>query len=144
MSDTVTVFGLLRHIRDAASTQKAERAVLNALALRCNPAKKFICWPSFATLAEDTLLDIVTVKRTIKKLVDAKLISRTVRPNRSNIYFLNFPLLVQQVADKQAAAKKELEDSVKSPFGDVETGPTDHDTDVLDDGAEDEGFGGGQ
>jgi DNA-binding MarR family transcriptional regulator len=120
MSEVMPVFRVLRYIRDARSTQKAERALLLALGMRCQPAKKFIAWPSYRQLALDTCLDEVTLKRAAKKLEDANLIKRTIRPNRSNCFYINVPLLQQQ-----AAAVKAAEDAAKgtsgdegSPFGD--------------------------
>jgi hypothetical protein len=112
-------FALLRLIRDARSTKNADRDLLNALALRSQPAKNFISWPSYRQLALDTQLDEITLRRAAKRLETVKLINRVIRANRSNCFFINVPLL-----EKQAAAVKELEDAAKhqgpdakSPFG---------------------------
>ena len=48
-TETLPVFSVLRLIRDAHSTRKAERQLLDALGLRCNPKKKYLCWPSIAS-----------------------------------------------------------------------------------------------
>jgi DNA-binding MarR family transcriptional regulator len=108
MSDQeiMPVFKVLRIVRDAQSTRGAQRALLFALAMRCQPAKKFISWPSYRQLAEDTMLDEVTLKRAAKKLEDSKLIRRQVRRNRSNIFFLNVALLQEQARDVKAAKEK--------------------------------------
>jgi hypothetical protein len=129
MPDQITIFGLLRCIRDARSTKNASRIVLTALALRCNPSKKFVCWPSYSMLADDTMLDVVTVKRVIRKLVQSELISKTRRPNRSSLYFINVPLLLKQAAEKQSESQQ-VDVPVDSPFGDV-TLPADLDKGYL-------------
>jgi DNA-binding MarR family transcriptional regulator len=120
-SAVMPVFRVLRLVRDARSTRNAQRELLYALAMRCQPAKKFICWPSYAQLAKDTLLDETTLKRAAKRLEDADLIKRVVRPNRSNCFYLNVALLqVQAAAVKEAeeAAKLVAEEDDESPFGD--------------------------
>ena len=109
MSEVMPVFKLLRLVRDARSTRNADRALLFALAMRCQPAKKFLSWPSYRQLALDTQLDEVTLKRAAKRLEDAGLLKRVVRANRSNCFFLNVELLQQQ-----AAAIKEAEDAAKN------------------------------
>jgi DNA-binding transcriptional regulator YhcF (GntR family) len=115
--EVMSVFRLLRLVRDARSTQNADRALLIALAMRCQPAKKFISWPSYRLLAQDTQLDEITLKRAAKRLEDSKLIRRVKRANRSNTFFINAALLQQQAAVVKAAeeaAKKH--DEVESPF----------------------------
>ena len=117
MSEVMPVFAVLRLIRDARSTKNADRALLMALGLRCKPAEGFKCWPSYRQLAQDTLLDEVTLKRAAKRLEDAKLIKRLIRQNRSNTFYLNIPLLQQQVAaikDEEEAKKAANDD--ESPF----------------------------
>jgi DNA-binding MarR family transcriptional regulator len=106
-------------IRDACATKGAQREMMYALALRCNPNKKFICFPSYSQLAEDTQLDPATLKRAAKALEDKHLIKRVVRKNRSNVFYLNIPLLQEQVAQVKAAKLATLEEST-SPFGDPE------------------------
>jgi hypothetical protein len=112
-------FELLRLIRDSRSTKNADRELLHALALRSDPKKSFISWPSYRQLALDTQLDEVTLRRAAKRLESARLIRRVVRANRSNCFLLNVPLLQEQAAEAKAAedAAKEQED-VESPFGD--------------------------
>jgi DNA-binding MarR family transcriptional regulator len=120
-SAVMPVFRVLRLVRDARSTRNAQRELLYALAMRCQPAKKFICWPSYAQLAKDTLLDVTTLKRAAKRLEDAELIKRVVRPNRSNCFYLNVPLLQEQAAAIKAAedaAKLVVEEDDEAPFGD--------------------------
>lgn len=115
MTSTMPIFKVLRLIRDARSTKHADRALLNALALRCNPHKRFVCWPSYRQLALDTLLDGVTLQRAARRLEDAGLIKRTVRANRSNLFFLNIPKLVEQ-AEAEKKAETQDTDPYQSPF----------------------------
>jgi|GEM_PF-3688827 len=107
------IFRILRLVRDARSTKKADRALLYALVLRCRPAEKFIAWPSYARLALDTLLDEVTLQRAAKRLEEAGLIKRVVRANRSNHFYINVALLQDQ------AAKAKAEDAAKRASDDV-------------------------
>lgn len=113
------IFEVLRLVRDARSTKKADRELLVALALRCDPTKHFIAWPSYAPLALDTLLDQATLKRAAKRLEDAGLIKRVVRTNRSNHFFINVPLLQEQAAQVKAgdASKIQTGEGIEaSPF----------------------------
>jgi DNA-binding MarR family transcriptional regulator len=132
MSNVMSVFAVLRLIRDARSTRNADRALLMALGLRCQPAKKFLCWPSYRQLALDTQLDEVTLKRAAKRLEDAGLIKRVVRQNRSNAFFLNISLLQDQAAAVKAAdeeAKKAAFEDEGSPFAQPMSFTDDEDND---------------
>lgn len=130
------LFTLLRIIRDAHSTRDAQRELLMALAMRCNPSKGYICWPSYAQLAEDTMLNQETLKRAAKKLEETKLIRRRKRPNHSNIFFINAPLLIQQAEERKE--EKETAKRAAAGAGEAEAGSfveiegEKHDTDVLD------------
>jgi hypothetical protein len=120
-SKIMPIFSVMRTIRDARSTKNAPRELLYALAMRCDPAKKFICWPSYRTLALDTQLDEVTLKRAAKLLEDDGIIRRVVRANRSNCFFLNIALLQEQAAAVKAAddeAKCVAMGAHESPFAD--------------------------
>ena len=112
-------------IRDACSTKGAQRELLYALGLRCNPAKKFLCFPSYAQLAEDTQLDPATLKKAAKVLEDNRLIKRVIRKNRSNVFFINVPLLQEQAAIAKASKLAALEE-MDSPFDDPQV-PEDRD-----------------
>jgi DNA-binding MarR family transcriptional regulator len=116
-SKPMPIIGVLWLVRDARSTKGSQRELLYALALRTNPAKKFLCFPSYAQLAEDTQLDSATLKRAAKALEDKQLIKRVIRRNRSNVYFLNIPLLQEQAALAKAAKISKAE-STETPFGD--------------------------
>lgn len=116
--EVMPIFRVLRFVRDARSTKHAERDLLNALALRCNPKKKYIAWPSYALLAKDTLLDEITLKRAAKRLEDAGLIKRVQRQNRSNLFFLNVALLQQQAAAVKEAELMDKEEVEAAPFAD--------------------------
>ena len=119
-SEPMPLFRLLLLIRDSRSTRNAERELLMALALRCNPAKNYVCWPSYSMLAKDTQLNEATLQRAAKKLEAAGLIQRLIRPNSSNRFFLNVARLQQQAAEIKAAeamAKAASPESMESPFG---------------------------
>jgi hypothetical protein len=116
--EVMPIFRLLRLVRDSRSTKNADRGLLNAIVLRCNPANKFIAWPSYRQLALDTGLNMVTLKRAAKRLEEAKLIKRVVRANRSNCFYVNASLLQDQAAQVRAAedeAKRTKTDD-ESPF----------------------------
>ncbi|MGI4827759.1 MAG: hypothetical protein ACRYFU_06165 [Janthinobacterium lividum] len=109
---------MLRNIRDARSTRNAERQLLDALGLRCNPKKKYMCWPSYHQLSLDTGLDSVTLKRAAKRLEDRNLIKRVVRQNRSCLFYLNVALLQEQAEAVKAAeeASRQAVEEDESPF----------------------------
>ncbi|MDR3725963.1 MAG: hypothetical protein P4K86_02865 [Terracidiphilus sp.] len=147
MSETrgiLPVFSVLRLVRDARSTTNAPRELLYALALRCQPAKNFISWPSYCQLAKDTQLNEITLKRAAKTLEDAKLIRRVVRANRSNCFFINVALLQEQAAEVKATdeAEKLASASDESPFDEpVQPEAPSNDRDV-DDGEDEWNQGG--
>ena len=116
------VLGVLLLIRNARSTRNSQRELLYALALRCNPDRQFLCFPSYGLLAKDTGLDVATLKRAAKALEQAGIIRKVVRPNRSCVFFLNIKLLMEQAAAAKAAedeAKQSSLTAFTSPFGDV-------------------------
>src|SRR5580698_5020947 len=117
MSDTMSNFELLRLIRDARSTRNADRELLFALGLRADPKKKFSCFPSYRQLALDTQLDEVTLKRAARRLEQAELIKRSIRANRSNLFFLNVPKLQEQKAKAEKEGAKAAAFDEVSPFG---------------------------
>jgi DNA-binding MarR family transcriptional regulator len=105
-SKTVTIGQVFRAIRDAKSARHSSRQVLEALALRCNfPKGRFSCWPSIQTIAEDAGIDPKTVRRALKTLTAAGLISRKTRHGASHVFSINYSLLVQQAAAAAAATK---------------------------------------
>ena len=109
----LSLFRLQLLVRDARSTKGARRALLNALTLRCRPDQRYSCFPSYATLAKDTMLDPATLKRAAMALEKAGLIKRKVRRNQSNVFFINVALLMKQAAEIKAAdeaAQKALQD----------------------------------
>jgi hypothetical protein len=118
MSDAMPIFRLMRLIRDARSTRNADRDLLYALALRCKPEKKFSCWPSYRQLSLDTMLDEITFRREAKRPEESGLIKHSIRPNRSNLFFINVPKLLDQVEEIEAKASLEVEEE-QSPFGEV-------------------------
>ena len=91
-----------------------------ALALRCNPKKRYSCWPSYRQLALDTGLHEVTLKAAAADLEEANLVKRVTRRNRSNIFFLNIAKLEEQAdavrkAEAEARVKRAAEE--ENPFG---------------------------
>ena len=140
-SEVMPVFRVLRFVRDARSTRNAERELLAALVMRCNPAKKYMAWPSYRQLALDTQLDEATLKRAAKRLEEKGLIKRIVRANRSNVFYVNVSLLQQQAAEVKAAeeeAKEAAFDPDVSPFEDPSI-PEDYADMEYDDDSEHEG-----
>ncbi len=99
----ISNFELLRLIREARSTEKSTRIVLNALALRANPKNRHSCWPSRPQIVIDTQLDLKTVRRALKRLEAGKLIAITKRLNQSDLYFINVALLQRQAAGNKIA-----------------------------------------
>jgi DNA-binding MarR family transcriptional regulator len=98
-----SILNLLLAIRDAGSTKGAQRALLNALALRANPNNDFVCWPSYRVLSMDTCLDGGTLKRAAKRLEDAGLIRRVVRQQQSNRFYVSFDVLAAQAEGQREA-----------------------------------------
>ncbi len=138
---TYSPFALLLMIRDAATTRGAQRALLNAIALRCRAEQQYSAYPSYACLAEDTLLDQKTLRRAARALEAAGLISRKGRGNHTNRFYLNVSLLKTQADDaktrRQAEkAAREASKNSTSPFVLIakETGqsvPVDSDEDIY-------------
>ncbi len=118
-TDSTARISVPRLVRDARSTKHSERIVLIALALRVNAEKGFSCFPSYALLAKDTLLDQKTVQRAVASLEAKDLVKRRERAYSSNIFFLNVGLLQEQAAAVKAAdelEKKLAENDSESPF----------------------------
>jgi DNA-binding MarR family transcriptional regulator len=118
-------FEVMRIIRDSRAVRNAPRQLLDALGLRCRPREGFKAWPSYRQLGIDTGLDPMTLKRAAKKLEEAQLIKRVVRPNRSTLFFLNISLLQKLAEESRKAdderkraeeAKKLAAINIESPF----------------------------
>lgn len=112
----------MRAIRDAQSTRGAERELLYALALRCDPAKGYSCFPSYQTLANDTQMNVATLKRAAKSLEAMRMISRQERRNRSNIFYLNPAIFLEEASAKRA--EKQPQANWNSPFDLPQSVPT--------------------
>jgi Helix-turn-helix domain len=120
---TMSNFEVLRFIRDARSTKGADRAVLNALALRANPNARYSCYPSLQTIADDTMLSVRQVQRALPKLRQANLITYKKRDYKSNYYWINVAELSSQAGKNQ----REVEATPECPFDAVqESGNSDH------------------
>jgi DNA-binding MarR family transcriptional regulator len=104
----VSLLKVLLLVRNARSTEKAERALLIAIALRCKPKDNWRCWPSYEMLAKDTLLSESALKMAAKKLEKVGLIRRVVRHNRSNVFIMNVDLLQEQAAKERFPPNRTL------------------------------------
>jgi hypothetical protein len=115
-----SAFKVLIWARDAGSTRGAERELLYALILRCRKEVKYAAFPGYALLAGDTGLHPITLKRAAAGLIKAGIIRRHVRPNRSNMWYINVALLQEQAEARKAERKerqKRLQaDDESAPF----------------------------
>jgi hypothetical protein len=105
-----------RDLRDARLHEMtaAEHLMLIHLAWRIN--KNYTCWPSIQQLVRDTGLNEYTLKRAGTALVNAKLVKRRIRKNRSNLWWINHKLLGERAeanreADRRAKEAIELEEA---------------------------------
>jgi hypothetical protein len=115
--DNLSTSQLVRLVRDAGSTRNAMREVLYALALRANPKRGYICWPSYAQLALDTCLNEDTVRRATVALDKENLVRRVYRANRSNCFYINVQLLQEQAdARKEQLAQRTITQDPPNPF----------------------------
>jgi hypothetical protein len=103
--DSMSLISVLWTIRDSRYVRNAERQLLDALAMRCNPKKGYRCWPSYAQLSLDTGCSIATLKKAAAGLEQKQIIKRYVRHNRANVYAINIAKLVE-LADVQRAADR--------------------------------------
>jgi DNA-binding MarR family transcriptional regulator len=101
-SSLPSAFKVLIWARNAGSTRGAQRELLYALILRCRKEAKYAAFPGYKLLAEDTGLHPITLKRAAAALIKAGIIKRHVRPNRSNMWFINVSLLQEQAAAREA------------------------------------------
>jgi Helix-turn-helix domain len=108
-----TGLALLWTIRDARLVRNAENQLVMALAMRCNPAKGYTCFPSYSLLAKDTGCNINTLKKAAAELERKGLIHRRTRKSKANVLticvdrFLE-PAAIQRAADR--AEREEFED----------------------------------
>ena len=103
-----SAFGLALALQASRSTKGAQRTLLMALILRCNPDKGYTCWPSYRRLADDTQLDEITLRRAAKQLEEKGLIRRKQRTMKSNIFVVNADVLLRHAAEAQEARNQEL------------------------------------
>lgn len=103
------IFELMLNIRDSQLVKGAQRSLLIALALRCDPDKNYLAWPSYGLLADDTMLDAATLKRAAKRLEELKLISRRVRANKSNRFYVNAGLIAATAQERRLAKTQNVE-----------------------------------
>ena len=105
---SLSQFALLLLVRDSHIVRNAERQLLDALIMRSNPKKRYICWPSYHQLSEDTNLSPKTLRRAAVELVKRDFVMRKVRANRSNVWFINAALIQkhgEQARNKDVTAE---------------------------------------
>ena len=95
---TLSLMDVIFDVRDCGLTKGSSYTLLLTLATRCNPREDYSCYPSYELLSRDTRLDVSTLKRGARELEELGLISREVRPNRSNFWYLNVAK-IQKAAD---------------------------------------------
>jgi DNA-binding transcriptional regulator YhcF (GntR family) len=118
------LIALLWAIRDSRCTRNANRQLLDALGMRCNPAKGYTCWPSYELLAKDTGCNVATLKKAAAALEKMGLIRRRQRRNKSNIFVLNIDKILQ-LAETKRAEDRAKQDVIEGPFFPI-TEPTSH------------------
>lgn len=89
MKDTLTTLDILRDARDSGLFRKAGQALYYHLALRANQRTDYSTFVGYETLCSDTGLNAKTIQEAAVQLEAAGLISRKVRPNHSNVWYLN-------------------------------------------------------
>jgi DNA-binding MarR family transcriptional regulator len=112
---TLSYIDILKDDRDSQLVRNSELVLLMMLSLRVNPTKQYSCFPSYQLLSRDTGLDMTTLKRAARSLEGKNLIRRKVRPNHSNLWYLNVGM-IQQAAEENRASAKTEEDETGSPF----------------------------
>ncbi|MDE1156360.1 MAG: helix-turn-helix domain-containing protein [Acidobacteriaceae bacterium] len=109
MQKKLTTLDILRDARNSGLFRKAAQSLYYHLALRADQSKQYSTYVGYPTLCADTGLDAKTLQKAAAELEDQGLIRRVVRPNHSNIWFLN----VTAVRD---AVERIRENDVESPF----------------------------
>jgi hypothetical protein len=114
---SMNTWEILNDARDSRLTKGAQQSLLYHLIMRSDPKKQYSCFPAYELLCLDTGLDMTTLKRAARELERKELVIRQVRPNRSNVWYINVAKL-QEVAAADRASRKEakLEAGVQSPF----------------------------
>lgn len=87
--NTLTTLDILRDARDSGLFKKAWQALYYHLALRANQKTDYSTFVGYETLCSDTGLNAKTIQEAAAQLEAAGLISRKVRPNHSNVWYLN-------------------------------------------------------
>jgi hypothetical protein len=103
----LTFLDLLKDARDSHLVAKAQFMLLLMLIVRCDPEKDYSCYPGYELLAEDTGLNMKTLKAAAVGLEGKKLVKRRVRPNHSNVWYINAKLLHETAEAKRAAKAEE-------------------------------------
>jgi hypothetical protein len=97
---------LLEIVRDANVVKGAERHVLFALCMRANTKKNFTCFPSYAQIVEDSSVGLSQVKVAVRELAKAGWIRRQIRPNTSNLFFIDVPALKAAAEERRLTLRK--------------------------------------
>jgi DNA-binding MarR family transcriptional regulator len=143
--DKLSVLDVAWDARDSHLAAKGgEATLLLMLALRTDPKKKYSCFPGYGQLKEDSGLNIKTLKAAAAALEKKNLVKRVVRPNHSNLWYINVKLL-HETAEKNRAADKRAKNNYddcpfEAPVLNVTSAPVpapaNTDTDKDDDGVE--------
>ena len=84
--------------------QRAERLLLDALALRADKNKNWRCFPSYSMLSRDTQLSMRHLKDSARALKEKGFIKIHVRANKSNFYKVEYDFI------EEKATRQRLED----------------------------------
>ncbi|MFC6644436.1 helix-turn-helix domain-containing protein [Granulicella cerasi] len=89
MRKQLTTLDILRDARDSGLLRKAAQSLYYHLALRADQRTDYSTYVGYETLCADTGLDSKTLQKAARELESDGLVSRTIRPNRSNVWHLN-------------------------------------------------------
>jgi hypothetical protein len=106
---------LILDVRDSGLGKHSELILLYALASRVNPDRGFSCFPSYELLCADTRLDKKTLQRAAAGLEKSGLLRREIRPNHSNVWWLNVEKIQKTAIESRGQAKQD--GAWESPFG---------------------------
>lgn len=107
---------LLLDARDAHITTKAEQSLLYHLIMRCDPRKNYSCYPRYAQLCLDTGLEQKTLQRAAAWLEKEGYMRRVIRPEQSNLWFVDAVRIHTLAVEKRVEEKREKEEREKCPF----------------------------
>jgi len=125
----VDTLKLLRLIELTTSTKSSERTLLVCLALHADMNKRYVCWPSYDTLAKWTQLHPTTLRLAAAGLEDKELIRRVERPYTTNLFFINVERILAEVAEIRKVEgdklAEEIDQIADGSAGSPQAAPTD-------------------